>query len=286
MRDHAPFPSSEPAIFKYNTCVPRKPTLSPTKLATFLACPLKYRWTFVDDRGRWYLKAKSYYSFGSTLHKVLERFHDGGDAGVSTTDEAIVAYEEGWIEAGYSSAEEMHEAFGEGKEILERYVGQALMRPSDATVLAVEKQLRMPFGEEFDLIGRIDRIDEYPDGSLEIVDYKSGRSEVTTEDVASDLAMGIYQLLVRDRFPGRPVAATIVALRTGRFATHSLADDQASELIQDLWELGRIVLATNWEDKQPVFKSVCPRCDFFELCRRDEEFAVSASSLVNDEARL
>ena len=31
---------------------------------------------YVDDRGKWYLKAKSYYSFGTTLHRVLERFHD------------------------------------------------------------------------------------------------------------------------------------------------------------------------------------------------------------------
>jgi putative RecB family exonuclease len=264
--------------------VPRKPTLSPTKFASFLACPLKYRWTYVDDRGRWYLRAKSYYSFGSTLHKVLERFHDSGDSGVTSTEQALSAYEEGWIEAGYSSAEEMQEAYGEGKEILERYVGQLIEKPREATTLAVESQIRMPFGDDFDLIGRIDRIDEYPDGTLEIVDYKSGRSEVTTDDVETDLAMGIYQLLVRQKFPDRKVVATIVALRTGRFASSSLTDDQAAELKSDLWELGRMVVSTNWDEKLPVAKPACAYCDFLELCRRDSEFAGSIAAFVDQEA--
>ena len=264
--------------------MPRKPTLSPTKFATFLACPIKYRWTYVDDRGRWYLKAKSYYSFGSTLHKVLERFHDSGDAGVTTTEQALVAYEEGWIEAGYASAEEMQEAFGEGREILERYVGQLIEKPREAVTLAVEKQLRMPFGDDFDLVGRIDRIDEYPDGTLEIVDYKSGRSDVTAEDVEADLAMGIYQLLVRDKYPNRKVLATIVALRTGRFATYSLSDDQAAELKSDIWELGRLVVSANWDERRPVAKSACARCDFLELCRRDPEFEASVMTFMDQQA--
>ena len=66
---------------------------------------MKYLWTYVDSRGKWYLKAKSYYSFGTTLHKVLERFHDPGDTSVSTVGEALKVNEESWIVAGYASAE-------------------------------------------------------------------------------------------------------------------------------------------------------------------------------------
>ncbi|HCE00424.1 MAG TPA: hypothetical protein DER07_05235, partial [Armatimonadetes bacterium] len=81
----------------------RKPTLSPTKISTYLACPSKYRWTYVDERGRWYIRSKSYFSFGTTLHKVLQRFHDSRDAGVQTVGQALAAYEESWIEAGFES---------------------------------------------------------------------------------------------------------------------------------------------------------------------------------------
>src|SRR5579862_10058155 len=172
----------------------RKPSLSPTKLSIYLACPVKYRWTFIDDRGKLYLRAKSYYSFGTTLHRVLERFHSSDDAGVETTDQVMATYEENWIDAGFSSVEEMAEAFHEGKEMLERHVDEIRKRETTAKILFVEKQLKLDMGS-FDLTGRIDRIDEHDDGTLEIVDYKTGRDEVTVEDVANDIAMNCYQLL-------------------------------------------------------------------------------------------
>lgn len=266
----------------HNLAVPRKPSLSPTKISTYLACPLKYRWTYTDDRGRWYLKAKSYYSFGSTLHKVLQRFHDGGDIGVSTTEEALAVYEESWIDAGFQSPEEMQEAFGEGKEILERHIERAQSASSDAKVLLVEKQLTMPFGEDFDLIGRIDRLDEHADGTLEIIDYKSGRQEVTESEVETDLAMNLYQLLAHHRFPGRSIKATIIALRSGRFASHSLSIEDREILTQDLHRLGLEILGKNWDETHPTAKVICGTCDFIPLCRQypDFEFERSAAQFA------
>ena len=92
----------------------RKPTLSPTKISAYLACPVLYRWTYADARGRPYLRAKSYYSFGSTLHRVLEKFHQAPDDGVPTVQQMAAEYEESWIDAGFSNAAEMAEAYGEG----------------------------------------------------------------------------------------------------------------------------------------------------------------------------
>lgn len=252
--------------------MPRKPTLSPSKITTYLACPVKYRWTYVDARGRWYLRSKSYYSFGSTLHRVLERFHDAGDSGVTTTEEVMAAYEESWIDAGFNSAEEMAEAFGEGRVILQRHVEQVQSRPATAKTLYVERQLRYDMGE-FALIGRVDRVDEHPDGTLEIVDYKSGREQVTEEEVATDIAMACYQLLLRRKFPDRRVTASIVALRTGSSATASLSEVELTEFEADLRKLGLEILGEDYEELVPVFKPICPHCDFLPLCRKHPEFS-------------
>lgn len=251
--------------------MPRKPTLSPSKITTYLACPVKYRWTYVDDRGKWYLRSKSYYSFGNTLHRVLERFHDSGDAGVTTTDEVLAAYEESWIDAGYSSAEEMAEAFGEGRQILERHVQETVAKPREAKTLFVERQFRKDLGE-FALLGRVDRVDEYPDGTLEIVDYKSGRQSVLEEDVATDIAMCCYQLLLRNKFPDRPVRARIVALRTGESAAASMSDQDAADFERDIVRLGQEILSEDYNELIPVFKPLCPHCDFLPLCRKHPEF--------------
>jgi len=254
--------------------MPRKPTLSPSKISTYLACPVKYRWTYIDDRGKWYLRAKSYYSFGLTLHKVLERFHDDSDAGVQTVHQALAAYEENWIEAGFSSAEEMAEAFGEGKEIISRHIEEALAQTAASKTILIEKMLRKDLGE-FVLLGRLDRVDEYEDGTIEVVDYKSGRSGVSSEDVATDLAMCCYQLLLRHHFPDRPVRASILALRSGTSASYSLTDEEAERFEEDLCVLGSHILSCDYNELVPTPKDLCPNCDFLPLCKKHPEFELA-----------
>lgn len=251
--------------------VPRKPSISPSKITTYLACPVKYRYTYVDDRARWLLRAKSYYSFGSTLHRVLQRFHDSGDAFVTTTSEVLAAYEESWIDAGFSSAEEMAEAYGEGKEILERHVAETLARPVAARTLFVEHQLRHDFGD-FVLIGRLDRVDEYEDGTLEVVDYKSGRESVSEEDVAADIAMSCYQLLLKKKYPDKPVRARILALRSASSASHALTEFEMEEFEKDIATLARMILNENFDERKPVRKPMCEYCDFLPACRQDPDY--------------
>jgi RecB family exonuclease len=245
----------------------RKPTLSPTKLSTFLACPTKYYWTYVSDRGRYYLRSKSYFSFGTSLHGALQRFFDEGDAGVRTIGEAVAALEEGWIEAGYSSPEEAADAMGDGKKMIEAYLTEFTERPMTAKTILIEKQLRLDLGE-FALIGRVDRVDQHDDGTLEVIDYKSGRQEVLQEDVAQDLAMGLYQLLLANAYPGHPVRATIVALRTNAQASAALSDEELAQLREDLTRLATDIFQRSWDPLAPVAKDLCPTCDFLPLCRQ------------------
>ncbi len=243
-------------------------------MTTYLACPMKYLWTYVDSRGKWYLKAKSYYSFGTTLHKVLERFHDSGDTGVTTVGDALKVYEESWLEAGYSSPEEMQEAFGEGREIVINTIEQELKRDPGVRTVAVEKFLKCDLGP-FVLVGRVDRLDQYPDGTLEIVDYKSGRSNVTEDDVKSDLAMACYQLLIRKNFPGVPVKATIHALKPNPpiKASASMTPEELAAFESDIRVLGEQILATGIDDHVPASKALCEYCDFLALCKKDPRYA-------------
>lgn len=257
--------------------VARKPTLSPSKITTYLACPSKFKWTYVDDRGKWLLRSKSYYSFGTTLHNVLQRFHDAGDQGVTTTHEALAALEESWIDSGYASQEEMAQAMADGKQILERYIEEVQREPVTAETVLIEKSLRMDLGE-FVLLGRVDRVDRLPDGTLEIVDYKSGRRGVSDSDVATDLAMCCYQMLVRHHYPESQVRASIIALRSGEKGSASMSQAEMEEFQRDLIELGREILHRDYENLEPTGSSLCMTCDFLTLCKKFPEFEVPEPS--------
>jgi putative RecB family exonuclease len=249
----------------------RKPTLSPSRFTTYLACPVMYRWSYEDPRGRWFRRAKPYFSFGTTLHKVLQRFHEDGGVGTVTKEALLANYDANWIEAGYESDEESARHRELGRELLEAYFRRQVEVPTLARPVYVERMLRYDMGP-FVLSGRVDRVDEHPDGRLEIVDYKSGRDSVTQEEVANDLAMCAYQLLLRRTHPDRRVFATIHALRAGHSASHELDGQDLAQFEEDLRLLGEEVLERDFLSIIPTYKEACAHCDFVSLCKKDASY--------------
>jgi putative RecB family exonuclease len=244
----------------------RKPVLSPTKIATYLECAMKYRYIYVDRIGRFYLRAHSYYSFGSTLHQVLQNFHEEG--GVQSREQMVEQYEQKWISAGYETPEQEQEYRAAGAEIVQAYHAAATERAAqEVETLYVEKTISADLGP-FLLSGRVDRIDRHADGTLEIVDYKSGRWETTPEEVAADLAMNIYQLIMRRLHPGTRVIATIYCLRSGSQASAEMSDAEAETFAADLLALGEEIIHRDYENVEPVPCPACPTCEFLPRCER------------------
>ncbi len=248
----------------------RKPTLSPTRFATYLACPVKYRWSYIDRRYQWFVKAKSYYSFGVSLHQVLERFHDSQDLGVQTTGEAVAALEENWMTSGYSSPEEAAEALAEGRVMVEGYVATAVEEEEGSTTLFVEKDLQKDMGD-WTLSGRIDRISERKDGKIEIVDYKSG--SLPPESPIYDIAMGCYALLATPLFPEKEIITTIVSLRNGARASAERSQDELAEFEADIRKLASDILNRDYPTIDPKPKPLCTHCDFLRVCATHPDFA-------------
>lgn len=239
--------------------------LSPTKASTFLACKLKYFHTYLNPEAKIFVRPKNYYSFGLSLHKVLERYHDPADVQVADTTSVTAALKEEFVTAGYSSQDEIDQALSHGTELLQKYVAKQETRTDGARTLLIEKMLKYGF-PQFDLIGRLDRVDELPNGQLRIADYKSGRESVTEQDIQEDLAMSIYQLLLKKAYPDRTVSAEIIALKTGVTAEYSMTPEEHLRLESDLIELFTMIQTTSWSELKPVRIPLCENCDFNQLC--------------------
>lgn len=221
------------------------------------------------------MRAKPYYSFGTSLHQALERFHDSSDLGVQTTDEAVKALEENWMTAGYSTPEEAAEAFAEGRVMLEGYVAAVSQQAEGVTTLFVEKDLQLDMGE-WVLSGRIDRIDEREGGSIEIADYKTGGS--TPESPIFDIAMGCYALLVRALFPGRNLVTTIISVRSGERASAERNEIELLQFEKDLRVLAAEILHRDYPTIEPKPKPLCTNCDFLRVCATVPDFAEDYSA--------
>ncbi len=248
---------------------PRKPEFSPTRIKTFLACPMMYRLDYVEKIGKFYHRARAGYTFGSTLHQTLQNFHEEGGSAAVSAPELIARMETVWQSQGYQDAAHEQSYKEEAARILETYHADSEARAEATRPFLIEKMLKWDMGP-FVLTGRIDRIDEHlSDGALEIVDYKSGRMSVSEEDVKGALAMTIYQFLAKRNHPERRVYATIHALRGGVTASASYSDEEMAALEEDLRGIGLMILEKDFEAVRPIpLPDVCPDCDFLPLCTR------------------
>jgi putative RecB family exonuclease len=244
----------------------RKPTLSPTRIAVYLECAVKYRYEYIDKIGRFYRRARAGYSFGSTLHQVLQQFHEGGEA--HSAGEMLAEVDRRWIGAGYESAEQEKVARESGRRIVAAYHDASRARTAlQVETFATEKTISCDMGR-FKLTGRVDRIDRHADGRLEIVDYKSGRMTTSPEEVLDSLAMSCYQLILGKMYPGIRVTAALYCLQTGESASAELHGEQLLQFERDILRLGDEILDTDYAALRPVPVPACPTCDFLPRCER------------------
>ena len=246
----------------------RKPTFSPTRINAYLDCATLYRYLYLDRIGKFYMRSRPGFSFGSSLHRVLQEFHQNGAH--ADSHEMLADLESYWISAGYESAESEQEHQRQAKEIVSAYHRDfAALQEEYAggiETIATEKTIRFDMGR-FVLSGRVDRIDRYPNGMLEVVDYKSGRTDVSAEDVAASLAMNCYQLVLQKLYPGSAVRGTIYCLRSGARASYSLVGAAFADFEAEITEIVYQILDRDFEGVRPIKIDLCDTCDFVSRCR-------------------
>jgi RecB family exonuclease len=202
------------------------------------------------------------HAFGGSLHRTLQTFHERGGSSQVSLEELREHLRERWSDAGYASAEEAAAHLAAGEALLERYYQQA--PEAGRETLWTEKTLQHRY-EEFVLFGKVDRLDRLPDGSLEVVDYKSGRLEVTEEEVRSSLALTIYQILVSRLNPGVPVYTGILCLRSGCSARVIRSEEELrteeeriAGIVRTILQDERMTALPDRQCRRCVYPRVCP----------------------------
>lgn len=243
---------------------PRKLVLSPTRISTYLACPLMYKFVYIDKLSRFYYKPKAAHSFGASLHRALQEFHSHGGASTQTSDQLKSHLRRAWVEIGYESLRDEQAYFENGLRILQGHHSTPL--PSGTITLFTERQLKQDMGA-FVLAGRIDRLDQHIDDRIEVIDYKSGRVSVTEEEVRNDLAMNVYQLLAKLNYPNERVTGSILCLTTGDKATVELTPNELTQVQEHIRGIAPDIMSIcSYTEIEPLPKAACAACDFKRLC--------------------
>ena len=158
--------------------------LSASDIETYRTCPLKYKFARVF---RIPSEPTLNQRFGILVHQVLERFHGGG-AATGSLPELLGLLEAGWRRGGFGDSEEERQLRGKATRALIRY--HERFQDESAEPVWFEKSFSFRMGPHL-LRGRVDRVDRLPDGSYELIDYKTGRPKSAAQ-LAEDVQLSLY----------------------------------------------------------------------------------------------
>jgi putative RecB family exonuclease len=245
-------------------------SLSPSRAADFMTCPLLYRFRVIDRLPQ---KPSALATRGTVVHAVLERLFDL-PAAERTPDRAQALVRPEWERlreeepelADLFPADDACDEWLRGaEELLETYFvleDPRRLEPADRE-LFVECEL----DSGLRLRGYVDRVDVAASGAVRVVDYKTGRAPREGFEAKAMFQMKFYALVLW-RISGRiPALLQLVYLGSGEVLRYQpdAADLMATERkLAALWDAIR--RATDTGDWRAKPSKLCDWCDHQALC--------------------
>ena len=255
--DAMPFEQSLPA------------SLSPSRLADFQSCPRKYQHASVEriPQPASYASAK-----GRFVHYIFEhllalepplRSRDAARGFIRPGLDAVMTPEVR-EEIGLDEALEAR-LLAETEIIIERYF--TMEDPRGVRTEGIEKRVAVTVGGT-PLFGIIDRLDRDVDGSLVIVDYKTGALPNRNYDSQTFANAELYAVLCEEKFHERPSRIRLLYVSQGE-----VLDRPVNEVVV---RARAKAASTAWAKINAYYeagdfpptpsKSACRFCSFRDLC--------------------
>jgi len=173
---------------------------------------------------------------------------------------------------GFSSLEEEREVYSVGLSMLKNFLMMPPLTddfeflPTDNLVRSIEDYHRLitPMTEDFDISGKFDLVIRNPEGSLEIVDFKTGKREEI-----DSFQMFFYKALAEMKF-GKPVSQLkLYFLRTGRVIGVPSDDKTTEDIKKEIVEKVEKIRSTKTYNPNPT--KLCKFCLFKNQCPEKEK---------------
>ena len=249
---------------------PAGPSLSPSRAADFMSCPLLYRFRVVDKLPEPPSPAAAR---GTLVHAVLERLFD--EPPKSRTPAAARLLLAPQWERLVTEAPALADMFGDATErtawldeagaMLDRYF--TLEDPSRIEPAHREMSVQALLESGLTLRGYIDRLDVAQTGEIRIVDYKTGLAPVPDYEARALFQMKFYALAVWRTGGEIPRLLQLIYLGNGEIVRY--APDEADLLaterkINALWQaIDRARMSGDW---RPRPSRLCAWCSYQAFC--------------------
>lgn len=228
---------------------------SPSRLQVYQTCARKYYYQYVIKVPT---RRDGTQSVGISLHGALEEVYQAGGVEQTGIEGALAMLMARWEREGFQDEAEEAAAKARAQALLVKYLQAG---ETDARPVMLEAKLEAAY-EGVPLLGIVDRVDRRPDGTLELIDYKSGRERGLTAAVQQQLA--IYRYLIKEKLGEFPAVVSLHYLAANTRVAVDLAPGEWDGTIRRAAASARAIEVD--EDYAPQVGSWCKRCDFSFRC--------------------
>jgi putative RecB family exonuclease len=244
-------------------------TLSPSKITSFTNCPLAFRFSVVEHLPEPPSPAAVK---GTLVHRALELLFTEHPRGARSKAAAQGALDVAWRELldgdefnGLELDENACTSFlAEARILVDRYF--ELEDPDTVRAIGLEMALSTELNG-VTVRGIIDRLDELDDGSLVVVDYKTGRAPRMEQSRSRLSGVQMYALMCEAELGRRPAVVRLLYLRD-RVVISATPTDQAMRGTRQraLGVWSAIERACRHDDFRPNPSMLCQYCAFQAYC--------------------
>ena len=236
--------------------IPQKYSYS--QLNLFKTCPLQYYYEYILRIRK---QPKLVFEYGTLIHDTLKQYFMR-DRDIKNIDILDKIYNTRWESVNLSvfrNEEHIEDYKKKGIESIKNNID--LIKPRGIKN-SYEENIDLFLDDKYRINGRLDRLDFLEDGSISIVDYKTGSSS-SQDTSSSNMQLGIYSILVKEKFKKDIKDLKLIFIDEGKEITINYDKIDIDNVKNEVFDL--IEKIKNLEVKAtPSF--VCNYCEYKSLC--------------------
>lgn len=245
---------------------------TPSKLANF-DCPRRYRLTYLSRPAAPKGPPWAHNTVGAAVHLALARWWQLEPARRTPQAGAALVIRN-WQHDGFADREQSEAWREQAADWVVNYLTDEIERGDTSREPRGVERTVATRTDRLAISGRVDRIDER-DGELVIVDYKTGRSRLDTDDARGSLALALYAVAAERTLHQRCRRVELHHLPTGEVAAFEHTEESLGQHLNRAGETATDIIAATdtvagGADPDQVFAPVpgpsCSWCDFRRLC--------------------
>jgi RecB family exonuclease len=245
---------------------PRLFSCTPSRLTPWLDCPRRYRFSYVDRPTPAKGAPWAHTTVGAAVHVALAGWWSLPVEG-RTPEAAGTLVRSRWQPMGFRDDAQSAAWRERAAAMVERYT--ATLDPTEAPI-GVERTVALRT-DRLALSGRVDRLDRRGD-ELVVVDYKTGRHVLTTDDARGSLALAVYAAAVARTLRRTCVRVELHHLPSGDVISWEHSDAGLARQLSRIHDIAAEAVAAQTADGDvdevfpPRPGTQCGWCDFASHC--------------------